>query len=357
MNKKFNIKDYNIYSKKFYKKNKAFKRGLAIFLTSFVSVALVLSIAASAVINSYLGKLDRVDIDHKNIGISSGAEDLYAGKDIVNIALYGIDSRYVDEPSRSDAIMLLTIDRKHTKIKLTSIARDTYVNISGHGMDKMNHAYIFGGPELALNTLNSTFNLNVKDYVTANFWALAKIIDFVGGVDIDVSSAERYDINTNYIPYMNDMGIECDYINGTGMQHLTGGQAVAYARVRHVGGDVARGGRQREVLTAMYEDVKKLNPLQYPALISLILEECSTSLTNNEILSLGTWAVKNMSSLKIDMLGLPDDELDKGGSMIGGVWYYTYDTDAAAKKIENFIFETGEFAPEAETADPKESEE
>ncbi|MBP3480399.1 MAG: LCP family protein [Clostridia bacterium] len=343
MSNKKSIKDFNIYSKKFYKKgNKTLKRSLAVFFTSLGATLILLVIAGTIILHSFLGQIERNPFDPGNIKIPESAKDVYEGQDVVNIALYGIDSRYVDEPSRSDAIMILTIDRKHKKIKMTSIARDTYVDILGHGKDKITHAYIFGGPELALNSLNSAFNLNITDYVTANFWALAKIIDYVGGVEIDVDSAEMRDLNANYIPYMNKMGITCDYIKEPGLQLLSGGQAVAYCRVRHVGGDVMRGERQREVLMAMYDDVKDLNPLKYPALISLILEECSTSMTNSEILSIATWAATNMNSLKFETLGMPTSELDKGGQMMNGVWYYVYDLEKAAKVIENFILENGD---------------
>lgn len=344
-----NKRNFNIYSKKFYKgKNKTLKRSLAVFLTSFLSVILVLAITLLATAHIWLSQINREPFDPDNIEIPESAKDVYDGQDVVNIALYGIDSRYVDEPSRSDAIMILTFDRKHKKIKMTSIARDTYVDILGRGKDKITHAYIFGGPELALNSLNSAFNLNITDYVTANFWALADIIDYVDGVSIDVSSAEMNDINANYIPYMNSMGIECEYIKEAGTQNLTGGQAVAYCRVRHVGGDVMRGERQREVLMAIYEKLKDLSPLKYPQLINLILSECSTSLTNNEILSLGTWAVTNMGSLQFETLGMPTSDLDKGGQMINGIWYYIYDLDEAAKVIENFILENEQ---QTDTAD------
>ena len=336
------IKDYNIYSKRFYKTKKALKRGAVIFATSFLAVVVIFAIIVTATWNVFMGKLKREDWDRAQVVVPSTAHDVYGNQNLINIALYGIDSRYVEEPSRSDAIMILTIDKEHCKIKLTSIARDTYVDIEGHGKDKMNHAYIFGGPALALSTLNNAFNLNVQDFATANFWALADIINYVGGVDIDVDSAEKYDINKNYIPWMQSYGIDCDYIKDTGMQHLNGGQAVSYCRVRHVGGDVMRGQRQREVLLAMYDKVKDLPAYKYPDLISLVLSECTTSLNNSQILSIVTWAAANMGKLKIETLGLPDKDLDKGGQMIKGVWYYVYDLDKAARKIENFILETGE---------------
>lgn len=344
------LQEHNIYSLKFYKSKPMLKRWLAIFFTSFISVLLIASITIVSIANFYLGKIERNDISHEDAGVSKEAMDLYAGQDVINIMLFGIDSRSMKEESRSDAMILLTVDKKHNKIKLTSIARDTYVPIEGYGNDKLTHAFIYGwvrennivgGAKLALKTINSAFNLNVSDYITANFWAVAKIVDFLGGVDIDVTSTERHYINNNYIPYMNEIGLDCEPVSGTGMQHLTGGQAVAYCRLRF-DSDVTRGERQREVLTAMFEDLKKMNATKYPELISLILKECTTSLSNGEIMSIGTWALANIGSIKIEMLGLPTKDIDKGGTMMNGIWYYTYDIEAAAKKIEEFILETNQ---------------
>ncbi len=341
-------KNYNIYSKKFYKSKKTLKRGVAVAATSFVAVALVLSFACFGIYRYFFGAISKGT--PINPTVPQTAHDVFGDKEVTNIALFGIDSRSKTEPSRSDAIMILTIDRAHKKIKMTSIARDTYVDIAGHGKDKITHAYIFGwtdnnggisaGAELAINTINNAFNLNITDYITANFWALANIVNYVGGVDIDISAAELRDINANYIPYMQKIGIDCEEIEGTGMQHLTGGQAVAYCRVRHVDGDVQRGGRQREVLMAMYDDVKSLSVTKYPELIRMVLKECTSSLTDSEILSIVSWAASNKSELKFEMLGLPTDDLAENGKMMNGVWYYVYDLDRAAKKIESFILET-----------------
>lgn len=345
----FNLSKINIYSKNFYKKHGALKSWLAIFFTSFVSMLIIIFVSLNIIINYViLGNLTHKEIDTKELGISQSAKDTYDGKDIINIMLYGIDSRDMEEKSRSDSIMLLTVDKKNTKIKMTSIARDTYVDILGYGKDKLNHAFIYGwvkenditgGVKLSLKTINNAFNLNVSEYVTCNFWALSTIIDFIGGVEIDVDSAERYDINTNYIPYLQQMGIDCELITQNGMQHLTGGQAVAYCRVRHVGGDVMRGERHREVIMAMFDKVKRMSFTKQLELVNLVLKECTTSLSNSEIVSLGTWAIRNMGSLKFENLGLPTSDIDKGGTMMNGVWYYTYDLEKAAQKIEEFILE------------------
>ncbi len=230
------LKSHNIYDKNFYKSNGKIKRWLAIFLTSFTSMLLVLAITALCVGNHYLSLIEREKINIENIGINEDAEKLYSNLGVTNIILYGIDSRTMEEQSRSDAIMLLTVDTVNKKIKLTSIARDTYVDIEGYGKDKLNHAFAYGwaknnklveGAELSIKTINNSFNLNIKDYVAVNFWALADIINYIGGVEIDVDAAELKDINKNYIPHIREMGIECEDIAATGLQTLSGGQAVA----------------------------------------------------------------------------------------------------------------------------------
>ncbi|MBQ8605416.1 MAG: LCP family protein [Clostridia bacterium] len=338
------LKNHNIYSYGFYKSQKKLKRWLAIFATSFVASVLVLSMTLSIVTDIYFGKMVS---DGGNINIEVNPETDRKFEKVINIMFYGLDSRELTEQSRSDAIMLVTIDQKHNKIKMVSIARDTRVEIPGYGKDKINHAFAYGwnksgniagGAELSIKTVNSNFDLNVKNYATANFWGLAHIIDYIGGVDVDVDSAEKNDINKNYIPFLQDMGIECEPIAGTGKQHLTGGQAVAYCRVRHVGGTTARGSRHQEVLMALFEQVKKMNVTKYPELVNRVLSECSTSLKKDDVLSLAAWAVKNVNSLEFETLSIPTAEYDRG-TTINGVWYHTYDLDIATKQIHDFILE------------------
>ncbi len=342
------FKSHNIYSKKFYKSHGALKSWLAIFFTSFIAIVLIAAIVAVSVGSHYLGLIDRSDIDTEKLEINEETEKLYDDLGVTNIALYGIDSRSMQEYSRSDAIMILTIDTIHKKIKMTSIARDSYVEIPGYGKDKINHAFAYGwqkakniagGAELSIKTINSNFNLNIKDYVAVNFWSMAEIINYIGGVEIDVDAAERADINRNYIQHIRDLGIECEEIPTTGLQTLSGGQAVAYCRERYVGGDVQRNSRQREVMEAMFAKAKTINATKYAGLLSIILKECSTSLNNGELWEYGSWAIANMNSIKIENLGLPTSDIDKGGSTINGVWYYTYDIGLAAQKIQDFITE------------------
>ncbi len=244
-----------------------------------IILAIVLAAAAGVFIyiKAALGQMARVELPQTNpeLGITSEAAARAENSQVTNIALFGVDSRNDDDVGRSDALMILSIDRKHGKIKLTSIARDTYVSVDGYGQTKINHAYAYGGPELAIKTINENFSLDVKDFVTVNFSQLAEIIDYVGGVTINVTEEERVVAN-KYVDNLNKLGIPTDYITETGDIRLTGGQAVAYARNRETGSDTARTSRQREILSAMFDEVKKLNITQYPGLVSMILSESKT---------------------------------------------------------------------------------
>ena len=132
-------------------------------MSLFVILLVLMTVGFSSIYNM-LGKIDNVKIDSENLGINYEEISTYDNtENIKNIALFGVDSND-DSTGRSDAILILTIDNNHNKLKLTSIMRDSYVNIPNHWMDKLNHAYAFGGPELAIQTLNNNFGLNIEDF-------------------------------------------------------------------------------------------------------------------------------------------------------------------------------------------------
>lgn len=286
-----------------------------------------------------IDKIKRTPLDTADLGIES---DNYNG--CKNIALLGIDTHEDNDSGRSDAVVVLTADKKHNKLKLTSIARDSYVEIDGHSKDKLTHAYAYGKSQLAVKTLNSNYGLEITDYVTVNFFEFARIIDYVGGVTVDVDEKEMNEMNVNIIPWLNEMGIKCDTVASPGVQLLSGGQAVCYARIRHTDGDVQRGNRQKEVLTSMFAQVKKINPLKLPKLASMIIAECETSMKTSDIISLGMWAV--VRSPEFEQLSIPNDNFSSRGGMVKGVWYYIYDLEEAKKDIHDFIFEENYYSAE-----------
>ena len=349
--------DLNSYKKKS-KKPKKRKRKVSIskiILTvacSLIALMIAIGVGGYIYLHAMLNRVDREDTD-LNVSVNAEAQKKY--EDYINIALLGIDSRRNDDEGRSDAIIVLTIDKVHDKIKLTSIARDTYVEIVRNGKarkDKITHAYMYGKAPLAVDTLNRNFELNITDYASINFFGFAEIIDEIGGVWVDVNASERRVMNNKNIPNLRkETGIKCDLVKKTGYQLLSGPQALVYARDRDTGDDVERGSRQREVLAAMFEQVKNLSLGELIDLCGTVLDNCSTSMTNKEMIDIAKWAISAKPT--IENLGLPDESCKAYGKTINGTWYYVYDIEFAAKKIHDFILETEETSSKVSSATSK----
>lgn len=216
--------------------------------------------------------------------------------------------------------------------------RDSYVDIEGYGYDKINHAYAYGGPELAINTLNRNFDLNIKGFVTVNFSTLPKIIDRLGGVDIEVDSEELNYIN-GYINNINQInGTSSPNTYTTGIYHMDGTQAMAYCRIRYTsGGDYKRTERQREVLSAIFSKALALNVSEYPALLNEILPMVETNLKSADILELASEVIK-MGKSTLEQERFPRDGYCQG-EMINGVYYLTFDKATTVEQMHNYIFE------------------
>lgn len=268
-------------------------------------------------------KVEKVEVDKEEVGITEEVEEKLSpyNNSVINIALFGVDS-HDGSTGRSDSIIIATIDTIHKKLKLTSIMRDSYVNISGIGNDKINHAYAFGGPQLAIKTLNENFDLNIQDFVAVNFDSLPKIIDMLGGVTVDVTEEEVSHISG---------------INSAGTYNLTGAQALAYSRIRYAtGGDYVRTERQRTILTKMYENILSINPTQYTSLLSEGLSMLQTSLDYSKILELGTEVLK-MGVTTLEQERFPLDGYCQG-EIINGVYYLIFNKSLTVEQLYNYIF-------------------
>jgi len=303
---------------------------------------LILLIGSSVVINKYLGKINKIDINKNDLNIKENFLEkdntILKNNDIKNIALFGIDEAE-GTAGRSDCIMIFTIDNKHNKLKLSSIIRDSYVTIpTKDKKDKINHAYAFGGPQLALKTLNENFNLNLDQFVTVNFSSLPKIIDDIGGITLDITTDELKYIN-GYINNLNNInGTNSPNITTSGPQKIDGTQALAYCRIRYTdGGDFERSNRHRTVLKELIEKCKTISVTQYPSLLGELLPLVHTNLESSNILSLAM----DLNSLKNQPLvqdRFPQDD-DGDGKSIGGIYYYVFNEESTTKKIHEFIFE------------------
>ena len=204
----------------------------------------------------------------------------------MNIALFGLDRRSKEEKSRADSIMVANINFETKTINLVSILRDTLVDIKGHGKDKLNHSYAYGGPELSMETINSNFDLDINKYVSVDFFSLAKVIDIIGGVDIDLKDYEANQINQNLneINSIEKLPKETDYIQGSGLKNLNGRQAVAYCRIRKEGnGDYERTKRQRNVLKAILLKYEKLDSGKRFEVGMEMMSQVNTNIPINDI--------------------------------------------------------------------------
>lgn len=327
------------------------RKSLLIILAILLVLAAVLFAGGYWYIKSLLGNVERHPLDESDLGISSAepeessveesvSEPEAEAPDVTNVLLFGVDGRDVSQTiGRSDSIIVLSLDKTHNKIKLSSIARDTYAEVEGYGKTKINNAFSYGGPQLAVKTINQNFNLDAKDFVAVNFLQLSEIIDYIGGVTINVDEDER-EVMEGYIQELNRLGIETEPVTETGDLLLSGGQAVAYARNRYTGNDLNRMERQREVLYAMVQAVLDMDIQKYPELISMILSQCVTSLTDEEMIAMGSWAL--LSKPSFEQYALPNDDCNAHGETINEQWHFVYDLDNAAQLLHGFIYEDAE---------------
>ena len=260
---------------------------LGIIIIALVIFIIIAMLIGYYVIRAKLSKVQQVEIDVNNLSVTETIEQNLSG--YRNIAIYGVDSRdsSLGAGNRSDCIIIASINNDLKEIKLISVYRDTYVNIEGYGLDKITHAYSYGGPELALKTLNENLDLNVTEFVTVNFDAVAEAVNLLGGVEINVEENEIEYLNSYLAETSRVTGIETEKITETGHHTLDGVQAVAYSRIRYTeGGDYKRTERMRTVIEAMFEKLKTKSISEINNFADQLLPEVYTNLELDEMLAL-----------------------------------------------------------------------
>ena len=300
---------YQIKKKK--KKRKALKVFIIILVVLLILI-LGIGIAGYLFINSKLSMLQTETIDTTAVGIDSGVAESLQG--YRNIALLGIDSRADDYSpgNRSDCIIIASLNEKTNEVKLTSVYRDTYVYVEENGnkkLDKITHAYAYGGAQNTLKSLNEALDLNITEYVTVNFDAVIAAVDALGGITINIDSSELKYINDYIDATSSSSGVSSSHITRTGSQELDGVQAVAYSRIRYTaGGDYKRTERMRDVISAMLAKAQTLSLGQLNSFANTILPRISTNITSGEILglipSLATISVSDSQGWPYDVKGI-----------------------------------------------------
>ncbi len=260
---------------------------LRIFLILILIILIIMLAFFSTVTWYAYNKLSKVNyVEIKNIEVNEGVEEQLKG--YRNIVLFGVDARAnTYDNTRSDCIIIASINEDTKQVKLTSVYRDTYVYIDGHGYDKITHAYAYGGPELAINTLNKNFDLDITEFVAVNFDAVVGIIDAIDGVNIPIESDELKYINDYIGAVDSQMGTHSSKITRTGTQTLSGVQALAYSRIRYTaGGDYKRTERMRDVLNAGFNKVKNLSVGKLNNLADILLPKVYTNITSTNIIGM-----------------------------------------------------------------------
>ena len=229
-------------------------------------------------------KLDNInrptnwDDSKENLDINEDANE--AQKGYRTIALFGIDSRSTTsmaEGNRSDSIIIASINNDTKEVKLASVYRDSLLQVDYDGgiTTKITHAYAYGGPEMAVRALNANLDLEITDFVTVNFTALAQAIDDLGGITIDVREAELEMLNACITEQIGISGEYSDGVFSAGTQLLNGTQATGWARIRSTDqGDITRTERQRTVIAKMIQKAKSSDL----STINDIIDECSKDL-------------------------------------------------------------------------------
>ncbi|MDO4942707.1 MAG: LCP family protein [Lachnospiraceae bacterium] len=279
--------------------------------------------------------------------ISDNNEDLVQDDDIINILVVGSDRRENENANeRSDSTMIATLDMHEKKIKITSLMRDMYINIPGHGMDKFNSSYSYGGVELLAETITSNFGIKLDGYVIVDFSSFKKVINEIDGVDIELTEEE--------VAYLNNTGAEdTGFILGkkyrnvkVGKNTLNGSQALAYSRIRKVtnpklgDGDFGRCMRQQYVIQQILKKIKKQSTGDVLSIATSMMSDVSTDL-NSAMIQRLVRTIMKLDSSKIESLRLPYE----GTYLMGrrnGMFVFIINLEANAAKLKNFIYGMGD---------------
>ena len=257
---------------------------------------------------------------------------------ITNILLLSSDARPGEDVSRSDSIMILTIDNINKKLKVTSLMRDMLVKIDGHGEEKLNHAFAYGGPTKTIETIQNNFGIKLNNYVIVDFNAFVKVIDAINGIEVTVKDYELDELN-KYI--LDDGGSEEDLLPSPGTYNLNGYQALSYARIRKVGnGEYERTERQRAVLQIALEKVKDMSTVKLVSLLNELFPYVKTNISLGNAMDYGFTAlnVGKKCNFEIEQFRVPLDSISKGGIINNKGWVFVIDKVETSKALQEFIF-------------------
>lgn len=323
------------------------RRRIILFIIEIIILVIAVFVLYSVLSGTKSGKLD---LDEDKIIINKQVQEAEETtmKGYRNIALFGVDSTTgaLTKNTRSDTIMIASINQDTGECKLVSVYRDTYLNLSNDSYNKCNAAYAKGGPEMAINMLNMNLDLNITDFVTVGFAGLTDTIDALGGVYIDVDDSEISHLNNYQLCIAEDLKRSYTPVANTGYQLLDGLQATGYCRIRYTAGDdFKRAERQREVLSAVADQAKKASLPQLTDTANSVFDKVYTSLDLSEIVKM----LGNVTNYYIsDTAGFPE-ETNRATGTIGskGSCVIPLNLEDNVKWLHQFLFEDYDYEPSA----------
>ena len=323
------------------------RRRIIIFIIEIIILVIAVFVLYSVLSGTRSGKLD---LDEGDIIINEKVKEAEETtmKGYRNIALFGVDSTTgaLTKNTRSDTIMIASINQDTGECKLVSVYRDTYLNLSNDSYNKCNAAYAKGGPEMAISMLNMNLDLNITDFVTVGFAGLTDTVDALGGVYIDVDDSEIGHLNNYQLCIAEDLKRSYTPVSSTGYQLLDGLQATGYCRIRYTAGDdFKRAERQREVLSAVADQAKKASLPQLTDTANSVFDEVYTSLDLSEIVEM----LGNVTNYYIsDTAGFPQESNRATGSIGSkGSCVIPISLEDNVKWLHQFLFEDYDYEPSA----------
>ena len=322
-----------------------------------IEIFLLLILIGGVFIYAKLGKMNFTDLDFSKIGVNTGVSDNNVMKGYTTIGLIGLDGRdgKLKSGVRSDTMIIASINNDTKKVKLVSVYRDTYLRIGedseGNGQyDRANAAYAKGGPEQFLSMLNTNLDLNVTDFVSVDFQAVAEAVELLGGIDVELKEEEVVHLNNYCVETSKVTGMDYTPLEEkAGVHHLNGVQTVSYARIRYTSGnDFRRAARQREVIYKIVEKAKNSDIATLSKILDKVFPKVYTSFTKAEILQMGM----SMMSYDIeDQTGFPFDHLygERVKDAMGGLDVVLPVTlESNVIKLHEFLYPEDSYTPSDE---------
>ena len=295
-----------------------------------VAIVLAIVLVLTAVFGYFgyalLDKINYVPSEHTNLYMDGGK--LMSNRRVKNILFIGCDDDSGGS-QRSDSIMLVSIDKVHRKIKLTSFMRDTWVYIPDHDYAKLNAAYAYGGAGLLMDTIEYNFGIKVDNYALVDFEIFSSIIDELGGVEVEVTKKEADFINENTRQTVS-----------AGVTKLNGDEALVYCRIRYLDSDFMRTQRQRKVMSAIVDKVKHSGPIKDYQLAEVILPQVKTDITKGEMIGIGLGALGYLT-YDIEQLRIPVDD-SYTSQYFGSQQALSIDFDKNKSELQQFIYENND---------------